>query len=122
MMELVQIVVGLALFASFFLVPFGIFALYEYLSGPPDVAAQRAKAAEARRVQSEMYHRYLASDHWKAKADEAKGRAGNKCERCGSRKWLEVHHKTYKKVYRERPQDLEVLCSRCHRNHHFGEH
>lgn len=40
------------------------------------------------------------------------------CERCGSKRGLEVHHKTYERLGREWDQDLEVLCDDCH----IGEH
>lgn len=44
------------------------------------------------------------------------------CERC-RRTYedgitLEVHHRTYRRLYRELMQDLEVLCNECHRHHH----
>jgi hypothetical protein len=32
---------------------------------------------------------------------------------------LEVHHKTYERLGDERDEDLEVLCARCHEQHHI---
>lgn len=40
------------------------------------------------------------------------------CERCGSKRQLQVHHKTYKNLFNEEPEDLELLCARCHMNEH----
>lgn len=41
-------------------------------------------------------------------------RAGHKCERCEATKNLEVHHKHYETLFKEAPEDLEVLCIPCH--------
>jgi 5-methylcytosine-specific restriction endonuclease McrA len=71
----------------------------------------------------EKYRLYLTqSPRWKkvryAKLIESEFR----CERCersydqGIR--LEVHHKTYARVFHEALEDLEVLCNECHAWHH----
>jgi 5-methylcytosine-specific restriction endonuclease McrA len=39
---------------------------------------------------------------------------GARCERCGSTRDLELHHKTYDRLGRELLSDLELLCSGCH--------
>jgi hypothetical protein len=33
---------------------------------------------------------------------------------------LEVHHRTYERLGDERDEDLEVLCTRCHEQHHIA--
>ena len=43
---------------------------------------------------------------------------GRKCERCGSFKNIQIHHKTYERIFNEEPNDLEILCGGCH----LGEH
>ena len=43
---------------------------------------------------------------------------GFKCERCGSKKDLQVHHKTYKRKGHELPGDVELLCKTCHEKEH----
>lgn len=43
---------------------------------------------------------------------------GKKCERCGSTKRIEVHHKTYVRLCNEKSTDLEVLCNLCHAKEH----
>ncbi len=61
------------------------------------------------------YRGYLQSPAWKARRVEALIRAGYKCEKCGMiGVKLEIHHKTYANIGNERPEDLEVLCERCH--------
>ena len=64
------------------------------------------------------YHEYIASSAWKAKADAAKARAGNKCQVCNRGKdtgaVLDAHHRTYQRLGYERPEDITVLCRECH--------
>lgn len=62
---------------------------------------------------SPEYIAYLASPAWKAERQRALRRASYRCERCGARA-TEVNHKTYARLGRELPKDLEALCSRCH--------
>jgi len=63
------------------------------------------------------YKEYLRSKEWlEIRLDILQTR--KKCERCGSKKCLHVHHKTYKNIYNEEPEDLELLCSKCHENEH----
>lgn len=64
------------------------------------------------------YRRYLQTHHWQLTRHEARSRAGCKCERCGSGDRLQVHHKTYAHLWHEPPEDLEVLCRRCHAAEH----
>lgn len=64
------------------------------------------------------YETYIASADWRVKANDAKQRAGWQCSLCDETKALEVHHRTYLRLGRERPSDLVVLCWRCHRRHH----
>ena len=64
---------------------------------------------------------YLNTEHWKRTATEARIRAGHRCDRCGVRggvKVLDVHHLTYKHLWREYPVDLQVLCRDCHKRLH----
>lgn len=66
----------------------------------------------------EEYRAYLASPAWRRRCHAALARAGWKCERCGWSKYsrrLEVHHKTYDHFREERPEDLEVVCTVCHK-------
>ena len=42
-------------------------------------------------------------------------RAGGFCEACGKKtRCLEVHHLTYKRLGRERDEDLQAVCRPCH--------
>jgi hypothetical protein len=61
---------------------------------------------------------YLKSDGWKRRRKRALARAGYRCQRCGARGRLDVHHLTYKRRGRERDADLQVLCRSCHQAHH----
>lgn len=60
------------------------------------------------------YSEYLKSADWKERSEAAKERAGRKCQVCGSASFIETHHNTYDRIGNERPEDLVVLCDRCH--------
>ncbi len=64
------------------------------------------------------YQAYLKTGHWQSVRRDAKKRAGNKCQLCSSRIRLEVHHNSYEHLWHEGPQDVVVLCRRCHAKHH----
>lgn len=68
------------------------------------------------------YHQYLSSDEWRARRKAKLKDAEYHCERCGAVHskgvQLHVHHRTYKRVTREKLTDLEVLCADCHRREH----
>ena len=89
--------------------------------------AQASKAttakAEAKRKPRRLnaYQAHLRSDDWAAKRKEAIEAAGHKCQACGSRKPLQVHHMTYKRLKNEPLSDLRVLCADCHKNAHESD-
>jgi 5-methylcytosine-specific restriction endonuclease McrA len=60
------------------------------------------------------YEHYLASAAWRRVRRLALRRARWRCERCGARGQLDVHHRTYRRLGVERPEDVEVLCPSCH--------
>lgn len=66
----------------------------------------------------EEYKEYLSSKEWKIKATQALERVDYKCQVCGLSKFarkLEVHHLTYERFKREIPEDLDVVCNKCHK-------
>ncbi len=72
---------------------------------------------------SPEYKAYIRSPEWQAKRARKLLKTPY-CERCGSRRrdwmsWLEVDHKTYKRLGHEWMRDLQVLCNgpesnKCH--------
>jgi len=63
------------------------------------------------------YQEYLQSTLWEDKAELMK-RITRKCEFCGKKKNLQVHHKHYRNVTNEQQKDLRVLCKKCHEKLH----
>ena len=61
---------------------------------------------------------YLRTDHWRRTAAEARVRAGQRCQRCGTAGRLDCHHVSYDHLWREYPVDLMVLCRFCHQRVH----
>lgn len=74
-----------------------------------------------RRRRSLLYIVYLRSPLWRLRRRIWIVRAGGRCQRCGSRRRLTIHHRTYKRLGHERRADVAVLCWDCHRRHH-GQH
>lgn len=74
----------------------------------------RIPSMEQRKVN---YYEYIQSKEWRVIADEAKNKAGRRCQVCNCSEHeivLNVHHRTYENLGNESPEDLIVLCSRCH--------
>ena len=75
-----------------------------------------------RRVKKKMsyarYLKYLRSTTWASLRKKVLGRDKYRCQICKSKKKLEVHHKTYKRIGKERIGDLITLCNICHRKIH----
>lgn len=67
------------------------------------------------------YQEYLQSDAWRQKRAFMLRRAGGCCQLCNAKGPLQVHHRTYERIFRERPEDLIVLCRACHARHHGTE-
>jgi 5-methylcytosine-specific restriction endonuclease McrA len=67
--------------------------------------------------ESSEYHKYLMSDQWKKKREEAFLAFGRACLRCG-KPATSIHHKTYDRVYNEDVDDLEPICHACHKKEH----
>jgi len=61
------------------------------------------------------YRKYLKSYQWKNIKEQVITKVHNKCELCGSRNNLVVHHIKYPKVLgTETLNDLQCLCDDCH--------
>lgn len=75
---------------------------------------------EATKSQKENYDIFLKSEYWKCVRRIKIEEAGGKCQICGSRKKLNVHHNSYAHHYQEHKhlEDLVVLCRNCHEKFH----
>lgn len=64
------------------------------------------------------YIEYIASKVWRKKRRRVFYRDKHKCQECGATRWLQVHHLTYKRLFREPLSDLITLCRDCHKAAH----
>ena len=64
---------------------------------------------------SKEYYEYIRSTAWKRLRNTVLVRDRNICQVCFSRLATQVHHKTYKRIFHEKPEDLISVCTRCHR-------
>ena len=83
---------------------------------PEDPTLRSAPAARPR-----SYQAYLASPWWKARRNQALRDAKFRCQRCGVKRDLQVHHRSYQRLGAELPTDLEVVCRGCHLGHHYDQ-
>lgn len=67
------------------------------------------------------YHEYLQTPEWKKRRFSMLRWSRRRCEECGSKEKLQVHHKTYERRGQELASDLKVLCRDCHETHHLRE-
>lgn len=64
------------------------------------------------------YKDYLKSDEWyKIRAQKVED-ADRRCQLCYNLGNLQVHHRTYIRIFNEKLSDLTVLCKRCHEKFH----
>jgi hypothetical protein len=68
-------------------------------------------------VADNKYSKYLTSKDWKKKRQQALAHYGSSCVLCDSDA-VDVHHRTYDRIYDESMSDLIVLCRDCHAAHH----
>ena len=66
----------------------------------------------------EAYHNYLDSDAWSVIRSIVLMKAGFKCEKCGEKEHLHIHHLNYSTVFNESLKDLVLLCRECHKEQH----
>lgn len=61
---------------------------------------------------------YLRSANWAATRKAALKRDGYRCQDCGARRALQVHHRSYARLGKEQAGDLVTLCRYCHERRH----
>lgn len=68
----------------------------------------------------EIYKTFLKTDCWKKVRKLVLERDKHTCQDCGSKRWLQVHHLTYKhhKDELNHLSDLLTLCKTCHKDEH----
>jgi len=64
------------------------------------------------------YQAYLFTEEWKEFRKGVLRRDKWACKICGTKVGLQVHHKTYRRIKRERPGDCHTLCEACHAHEH----
>jgi 5-methylcytosine-specific restriction endonuclease McrA len=80
-----------------------------------DVSVRRSRIAQTTKMSFKEYQRI---PEWGARRNRVLIRAGYRCELCGSRGLIDVHHKTYERYGDELLSDLIALCRPCHQKFH----
>jgi 5-methylcytosine-specific restriction endonuclease McrA len=60
------------------------------------------------------YEQYLQSLDWQELRQKVLQRDNNMCQTCCNTKSLEIHHKHYNSLGKEKLEDLITLCHECH--------
>lgn len=63
---------------------------------------------------TQSYTDYLHSNIWRQRRQAKLEQADNKCQYCGEKDYLQVHHLTYKHLGNEASNELVVLCPAHH--------
>jgi 5-methylcytosine-specific restriction endonuclease McrA len=75
----------------------------------------------SQKIKSMSYKDFLKTPYWRAISRYVIYNAGFKCQLCGSKTKLSVHHSSYKRHGYEHKywkEDLIVLCDNCHKKYH----
>jgi AAA domain len=64
------------------------------------------------------YDAYRRTEHWAKVRLRALDAAGGVCQDCGQAAPVDVHHRTYERLWEEAPGDLVALCPSCHARRH----
>lgn len=67
------------------------------------------------------YKEYLQSPQWRFKRSFLIEKFKT-CQLCNSPENLHAHHRTYERLGHELPEDLTLLCKKCHEKFHQAEH
>ena len=71
---------------------------------------------ETKALNRKTYTDAIESPRWKRLRSEMIKEAGNICDNCKEHfDYLELHHKHYKNLGKEKKKDLMVLCAPCHK-------
>lgn len=71
-------------------------------------------------LRRDRYRERFEKPDWRALRQRVIARGGGRCEACGARGALDVHHLHYRTFGREGLDDLMALCIECHRNGTHG--
>jgi hypothetical protein len=64
------------------------------------------------------YAAYRQTPAWLGRRRLALEAAAHRCQVCNATGRLDVHHRTYERIFNELPGDLTVLCRDCHATFH----
>lgn len=88
---------------------------------PKAIPIKEKKVARVKKqtIKKLTYKEYLQTDHWKQVKTKALKYYGDSCVLCSSTYRLNVHHRNYDHLWKERiKKDLIVLCQNCHAKFH----
>lgn len=97
--------------------------LKSHVNGRLRFRKSRRRHKERAVLRKRGYATYLLGRHWRKFRRRVILDRGGRCECCGDMpapKQLQVHHRNYHRIGRERMSDVILLCGRCHLSQHPG--
>ena len=82
---------------------------------------EKSREAYVASLNNISYAQYLNSWHWSCVRKKALEAAKERCQVCNTgppETHIEVHHRTYIRRGQEEPEDVTVLCGKCHKRFH----
>lgn len=89
-----------------------------YTTGKNYRKRNKDNARSKQSLNSKEYYNYLKSKDWAARRLERMKIDKFRCQMCGSKHNLNVHHLTYDRLGCEKMTDLLTLCKYCHKRVH----
>jgi hypothetical protein len=86
-----------------------------WFNGDDKPAVQLLLSVEDKEI---YYREYIHSEKWRLFRNKIFALRGFKCELCGVRKNLQLHHVNYERLGNEHELDVMILCGVCHNNAH----
>lgn len=80
--------------------------------------ARRISTILILKIMNNKYIKYIQSIEWNRKRIYIINQRGWICERCGNDKFLQIHHWSYKNLWKELDDELFCLCKKCHKEFH----
>ena len=95
---------------------------FEHLnSGKLDTKKVKSQQKKDKKKEFTSYDSQLTDKKWKAFRKFVLSVRGERCEKCGSKKFLQIHHLKYKKgcmAWEYTCNDVIVVCGKCHQRIH----
>ncbi len=98
---------------------FDVTSADEFIAGRVKKKKRKRRSTGRKALRRAKYEAYINSPEWKLFRVTVFAARGRKCERCCTIKGeMHVHHLHYRNFGKEKLEDVQILCERCHKAEH----